>query len=180
MGSGVSVFRDPSDKRCFKKLPALTSWASVRGSMALGHPLGCVAQLGAPVVVPVPRVRCLWFAASCLSGCPSDLNHCRTQIFPGPDRERWQQRPWEGASWIKTGEISLHMVRVILSCSAVPLFQVFLIVLLKVEGSLISVFVVVLGGTAQDSKVVWKQGQTDFSVPDFNLSLYPAYFVTLC
>lgn len=44
--------------------------------------------------------------------------------------------------------------------------------LLKVEGSLASVFVAVLSGTAQDSQGVCEQGQTDFSVPDFNLSLY--------
>lgn len=52
--------------------------------------------------------------------------------------------------------------------------------LLKMEGSLTSVFVVALTGTAQDKEAVCKQGQTDFSVPDFNLPLYPACFVTLC
>lgn len=48
------------------------------------------------------------------------------------------------------------------------------------EGSLLPVFVAVLSGTGQDSGAVCKQGQTEFSVPGFNLSLYPSCFVTLC
>ena len=47
------------------------------------------------------------------------------------------------------------------------------------EGSLISVFVSALIGTAQDKEGMHKQSQIDISVPDFNLSLYSACFFIL-
>lgn len=46
------------------------------------------------------------------------------------------------------------------------------------EGSLMSVFVSALTGTAPGKGGVHKQSQIDFSVPDFNLSLYSACFIT--
>lgn len=51
--------------------------------------------------------------------------------------------------------------------------------LLKMEGSLISVFVSALTGKAQDKEGVHKHSQMDFSVPDFNHPLNSAHFFIL-
>lgn len=142
--------------------------------------MGMCGSAGSPCGCPVPKW--LWLSCSRIGLQPprGSVAAPVTSITVGPRsslaqtglRERCQQRAGEGASSINTGEISLHIVTVILSCSVVPLFQIFLIMLLNVGESLISVFGVVLSGTAQDNEFVCKQGQTDFSVPDFNLSLY--------